>query len=108
MNGRIGQTVVESAVKKCFIHCLIRSAPKIALNSIFFKIIDGDATNNEELEEALEGKDAVISAFGVPNDANDHAITDFSQKLIEAMKKKVRILEFRGSKNWSLSEVLAV
>ncbi len=53
---------------------MINSAPKIALNSIFFKIIEGDATNSDQLKEALENKYAVISAFGAAENASETVI----------------------------------
>ena len=50
MNGRIGQKIVPAGIKEFFVHCMLNSAPKLALNSIFFKVIEGDATNSDHLK----------------------------------------------------------
>lgn len=85
LNGKIGQKIVPCAIKEYFVHCMINTAPKIALNSIFFKVIDGDATNPDQLKEALENKYAVISAFGAAENASETVIQDYTKTLIDAM-----------------------
>ena len=93
-NGRIGSELAKILIKTYNVHCIQRSAPKMGINSIFLKFIDGDADNQNELEEAIDGKDLVVSAYGAGEHCLDNdKIEKYTDKLIEAMKKKVT-LEF--------------
>ena len=63
-NGKVGAEIVKKSIKDNFVHCILRSDPKMGINSIFLKFIDGNANDITTLEEAMEGKDIVVSAYG--------------------------------------------
>jgi len=64
-NGNISRQIIPLLIKNYEVYCLIRSPASFAINSIFLRFIEGDALSPETWDECLEGKDAVISCFGV-------------------------------------------
>jgi nucleoside-diphosphate-sugar epimerase len=42
-NGNISKEIIPLLVKNYEVHCLTRSVPSFAINSIFLKFIEGDA-----------------------------------------------------------------
>ncbi|MCP3063617.1 SDR family oxidoreductase [Myxococcus sp. K38C18041901] len=64
--GGTGRLIVREAVSRGYDVCvLVRSAAK-ASDLAGAKLIVGDARGEEALRQALEGRDAVISALGTP------------------------------------------
>ena len=43
-NGHLGQYLAQHLIKHFYVVALIRSPPTFGINSIYFKIIQGDAT----------------------------------------------------------------
>jgi putative NADH-flavin reductase len=89
-NGFIGQELTKELIKHFHVKALIRSAPKFGINSIFLKFVNGDASNQEVLENNLDDIDLVVSSFGVPDNQNPNGgITKFAKTLVKAMNNKV-------------------
>lgn len=60
-NGSIAHHLLPLLLKHYEVHCLIRSPATFGINSIFLKFIEGDALDPLILDQALPGKEAVIT-----------------------------------------------
>jgi uncharacterized protein YbjT (DUF2867 family) len=64
-NGNLARQLIPLLIKTFEVHVVIRSPASFAINSIFLRFIEGDALSPQTWDDCLEGKDAVISCFGV-------------------------------------------
>lgn len=83
MTGRVGSEVVKLALKEQHqVTALVRTPEKITINDDNLSIIKGDVTIKEDLERAMKGADAVISALNT--DGTD-TLTKSMPLIIDAM-----------------------
>lgn len=83
MTGRVGSEVVKLALKDQHqLTALVRTPEKITINDDNLSIIKGDVTIKEDLERAMKGADAVISALNT--DGTD-TLTKSMPLIIDAM-----------------------
>ena len=87
-NGNISKEIIPLLIKNYDVYCLVRSPPSFAINSIFLKFIEGDALSPDVWDEWLEGKDAVISCFGVRAGEEENRHLQLTNLLTQKMAQK--------------------
>ena len=87
-NGRTGQKVIEQALSKGIeVTAFTRSAEKIKIKSEKLHIVVGEATSYEDVKNAMDSHDAVISCIGGTGMKASTTITDITKNIVEAMKE---------------------
>lgn len=83
MTGRVGSEIAKLALEdKHHVTALVRSPEKVIIDDEKLSIIKGDVTIKEDLERAMKGTDAVISALNT--DGTD-TLTKSMPLIIDAM-----------------------
>jgi putative NADH-flavin reductase/uncharacterized membrane protein YphA (DoxX/SURF4 family) len=83
--GHTGKTIVEQAVKRGHrVTAFVRSPE--GLQGLDVTICRGDPTNAEELQAALAGHDAVVSALGLRGLGKSTILSDAARATVRAMK----------------------
>lgn len=88
-NGSVGKFLVKHLAPKYAVSALLRSAPKFDV-SLYptLKIIEGDASSQQTLNDAFKGVDVVVSSYqnfkAGPTDMHDFVV-----RVIHAMKENV-------------------
>lgn len=83
MTGRVGSEIAKLALgDKHQVTALVRTPEKISINDDNLSIIKGDVTVKEDVERAMKGADAVISAL---NTDGADTLTKSMPLIIEAM-----------------------
>lgn len=83
MTGRVGSEIARLALgDKHQVTALVRTPEKISINDDNLSIIKGDVTVKEDVERAMKGADAVISAL---NTDGADTLTKSMPLIIEAM-----------------------
>lgn len=88
-NGNISKQIIPLLLKHYEVHCIVRSPPSFAINSIFLKFIEGDALSPSTWDECLQGKDAVVSCFGVRSGEPEERHLEFTNLVIQKMSQYV-------------------
>lgn len=87
--GGVGIEVVRQAMERGHsVTAFVRSPERLSAFAGAIRIIQGDLLNAAELRRAIDGHDAVISAFGprVPVAKSDHDLLEsFARSLTDAM-----------------------
>jgi putative NADH-flavin reductase len=87
--GGIGVEVVRQALERGHsVTAFVRSPERLSAFAGAIRILQGDLLNAAELRRAIDGHDAVISAFGprVPVAKSDHDLLErFARSLTDAM-----------------------
>src|SRR5579883_350966 len=87
--GGIGAEVVQQATERGHsVTAFVRSPERLSAFAGAIRILQGDLLNAAELRRAIDGHDAVISAFGprVPVAKSDHDLLEcFARSLTDAM-----------------------
>ncbi len=88
----IGRKVVDEALERGHqVRAMARSASKMEIAANGFEAMDGDATNEVDVFNAIDGCDAVILTLGVPRDLrvlkSTTLFSDATRVLIEQMEK---------------------
>lgn len=88
----IGRKVVDEALERGHqVRAMARSASKMEIAANGFEAMDGDATNEVDVFNAIDGCDAVILTLGVPRDLrvlkSTTLFSDATRVLIEQMGK---------------------
>ncbi|WLR51447.1 NAD(P)H-binding protein [Bacillus tianshenii] len=84
--GRTGSVILDLFLKNNHsVHTLVRSPEKITETHKQMKIVEGNVLNAEDLQQAITGCEAVVSAL---NTDGDHTISASMPLIIEAMKKE--------------------
>ena len=87
-NGKTGQKVVQQALNKGMeVTAFVRNKECIKISSEKLKIIVGKATQYEDVKNAMDGHDAVISCIGGPGTKVSTTITDITNNIVNAMKE---------------------
>jgi putative NADH-flavin reductase len=86
--GGTGRAMVEQALEQGHqVTAFVRNPSKLAIKDAKLSVIQGDAMNPSQVEEAVKGQDAVISALGVSRGAPLDICSRGTKNIIEAMKK---------------------
>ncbi len=86
-NGRSGKLVVEQALQKGWqVRAYLRDKNKLPIAHANLSFVEGDASNDELIAQAIEGCDAVVSALGVADVAGDVSLmSEGMSRIIAAM-----------------------
>ena len=88
--GGTGRELVKQALQQNHeVTAFARTPAKLdALKHANFKIAAGDVVNFDDVEKAVAGRDAVLSALGSPSlKAGDTTVSDGTRNIITAMEK---------------------
>jgi len=87
-NGAVGQIVLYDLMKTNHeVTALVRSAAAIRTNHSRLTIVEGTPASADDLEKALAGQDAVVSALGARTNKRTTLRTDVARNLVAGMKK---------------------
>jgi putative NADH-flavin reductase len=85
--GPTGQQLVKQALKNGHkVTVLARRPEKLTIQDKNLTIIKGDALNYEDVEKAVRGQDAVLSALGVKPPSRGKVVGPATKNIIKAMK----------------------
>ena len=87
--GKTGKEVVKQALELGYeIKAFVRNPDKMDISNDKLTLIKGDVTNQEEVEQAVEGVDGVIVALGASSDMQaDIVMEQGTRNIMNAMKK---------------------
>jgi putative NADH-flavin reductase len=84
--GRVGRHVLDRALGDGHeVTAFVRNPEKLTIHHPRLTLIQGDARQKTDVDPAVKGKDAVISALGTDGGTT---LTEFVPLIIEAMKKE--------------------
>lgn len=88
-NGKIGSRITEEAVSRGHQVTGIARNPEGGIQNPKIRWIQADVLDTDALSAALQGQDAVVSAFGIDwhNPDTYHLFSDVADSLIKAAKK---------------------
>ena len=87
-NGRTGQEVIEQAISSGIeVTAFVRNADNIKVKSDKLSIVVGQATKYEDVKNAMEGHDVVISCIGGDGSKVSTTITDITKNIVDAMNE---------------------
>ena len=85
--GQTGQCFLELALEKGFeIKALVRSPEKMSQKNVKLKIYKGDVLNSNDVKQAVEGTDIVVSLFGHVKGSPEWLQTNGTKNIVQAMK----------------------
>ena len=83
--GATGIALVEQALAAGhFVTALVRSGQKLTITNPNLHVVEGDATDQAAVSEAMNGGDAVISVLG----ARGPVMTEATRAIVDAAKQK--------------------
>ena len=86
--GTTGLLLIEKALQNGYkVTAFARTPSKISIQNKNLKIIKGELTEYEKIEEAIKNADAVISVLGPTEKTKGLIIADGIKNIVEAMKK---------------------
>lgn len=81
--GRVGSEILKKSLKHhCHVTAIVRTPNKLMMKSEYLTVVEGDVLNEEDLVDAMEGADVVISALGTDN---CHTLSKSMPLIIKAM-----------------------
>lgn len=84
--GRVGQEILDHTLNDGHdVTILVRNKEKIAHTHKHLNIIEGNALNKRDVEEAIQGNEVVISALGTDGSTT---LTDVMPMIIEEMEQE--------------------
>jgi nucleoside-diphosphate-sugar epimerase len=87
--GATGLLLIEKALKSGHIvTAFARTPAKIAIQHDNLRIVKGELTESQRIEEAIKNADAVISVLGPTPETKGLVIADGIKNIVKAMKKK--------------------
>ena len=102
--GGIGlETVRQAVARHHSVTALVRSPDRLGAFRDCIALEQGDLLSSSELERAMQGKDAILSAFGprVPvAKADANLLRDFASALTFAMQQKIYIPDICVHVQW--------
>jgi putative NADH-flavin reductase len=85
--GRTGQQVVEQALGRGHeVVAFVRSASKLPFQDSRLTVVEGDAYDGTNIDEAVADADAVISTLGQSKETPDDLLTVAGQHISDAME----------------------
>jgi len=87
-SGATGQELVKQALEQGHVvTAFVRNPQKLAITHSNLKVFQGDVINYQLVEEAIRGKDAVLSALGASSPFKyDKSVVDGAGNIIKAME----------------------
>lgn len=87
-SGATGHELVKQALEQGHnVTAFVRNPSKLKIKHDNLKVIQGDVINYQLVEEAIKGKDAVLSALGASSPFKyDRSIVDGASNIIKAME----------------------
>lgn len=87
-SGKTGHELVKQASAQGHqVTAFVRNPSKLKVTHSALKVIQGDVTNYQKVEEAVKGHDAVFSALGAASPFKyDHAVVNGAENIIKAME----------------------
>ena len=86
--GRTGIRLVEQALaQEHDVTAFVRNPSKLNIKNKKLSVVQGDVTNPEQVQVAVEGKDAVLSALGLSKSSPKTVCSHGMRNIIAAMKK---------------------
>ncbi len=97
--GGVGKQLVQQALAAGHeVTAFVRDPAKLNFQHDYLRIVQGDVTDPEAIERAVNGVQAVISALNTSRDAKGSPITQGTQNILTAMRKYgVRRLVFSAA-----------
>ena len=87
-NGKTGQEVIKQALSKGMeVTAFVRNAENIKVQSENLHVVVGQATQYEDVRNAMAGHDAVVSCVGGPGMKAATTITDITKNVVNAMNE---------------------
>lgn len=87
-SGRTGKHVVEQAIAEGHeVVAFVRNLPKLGINHDRLSVVQGDIQNLAQVEAAIKGADAVVSALGPSQNKPDYQVERGTKNIITAMQK---------------------
>ena len=81
------EAVMQSLEQGHRVTAFVRDSAKLTIQNEELRVVRGDAMNPTDVEEAVKGQDAVISALGVSRRAPLTICSEGTKNIIAAMKK---------------------
>lgn len=86
--GPTGQELVRQALAKGYtVTAFARNPAKLSLKDANLTVIQGDALRYEDVEKAIEGQDAVLSALGATPPSREKVVGPGVANIIRAMER---------------------
>lgn len=86
--GPTGQELIKQALKNGYaVTAFVRSSEKLSVKDDNLTIIKGDALRYDDVEKAVKGQDAVLSALGVKPPSKIKAVGPGVANIIKAMER---------------------
>lgn len=86
--GQTGQKFLELAVNKGYeVKVLVRDKTKLKVQNPLITIVEGDVLNLEDVSNAIEGTEIVVSLFGHVKNSPDWLQTNGTKNIVSAMQK---------------------
>ncbi len=85
--GGIGRLLLPLALDEGhYVTAFARAPEKITLKDSCLRVMGGELFNSEQMATAIQGSDAVLSAFGPTTLLRTHLRRDFGRTLVEALR----------------------
>ncbi|MDX1687546.1 MAG: SDR family oxidoreductase [Candidatus Promineifilaceae bacterium] len=86
--GRTGQHVVEQALERGHeVKAFARSPQKLDAFGDRITVVEGDVQDDDAVQEAVAGADAVVSVLGPTENVPDYQVTRGTRHILDAMKQ---------------------
>jgi putative NADH-flavin reductase len=86
--GRTGRLLVEQALAAGHeVTILVRNPSKVTTRHEKLTVVQGDATNPQQVEKVIEGQDAVLNVLGPTKGAPDNFLATAAENIVRAMQK---------------------
>lgn len=86
--GGIGRLLLPLALEQGHqVTAFARAPEKIATNGSRLRVVGGDLFNSKQMASAMQGSDAVLSAFGPSTLRRTHQRRDFGRTVVEALRE---------------------
>ena len=98
--GKTGKPLVEQALAQGHeVTALVRTPSKLPIQSDHLTLVQGDATDPNDVERVIIGADAVLSALGHAKGSPDDVQTVATEHIVAAMKRRgvERIVSLTGA-----------
>lgn len=86
--GKVGRNVVEQALARGYeVTAFARNPDRVEQSHRNLKVVQGDVLDPSSVERAIEGRDAVICALGMPIRNKDKLRARGTKTIVDAMEK---------------------
>jgi uncharacterized protein YbjT (DUF2867 family) len=86
-NGKTGRELIKQALEQEYtVTAFVRDAAKLELEHAQLKVVVGQVTDVTDVEQAVQGQDAVLSTLGSRSLKKNPALTAGIRNIVQAMK----------------------